>query len=371
LSRGGSLVTLEPGGQLELSGTPHLSARGALNETAAHMTEIHQVGEELGIRWLMMGRNPHTPLSALPRVPKERYRMMAAYLPSRGALALDMMMATASIQVSLDFADEADMARKLRVGLGLAPVAAALSANSPFAAGRPAGGVSARTLIWRATDPDRCGLPPGVFGQGYGYEDYTRWALDVPMFFIYREGRQVNTQAMTFRRFLADGFQGFQATLDDWALHLTTVFPEVRLKRYLEFRMMDAAPPAMLGAFAALWRGLMYHPPTLQKALGLTQGLTETSVAQALVEAGERGLAGRLNGTPLAEWARQVAALAGEGLAALAAEHPPLHDDRALLAPLEDLARRGVSRGEELLALFHGPWKEQLDPLFQREDSWG
>src|SRR5579863_361100 len=277
LSNDGGAISLEPGGQFELSGAPLRTLHQTCDEVHEHLRQVSVVGEELGIGLLGLGFDPVSRRDEVPWMPKGRYAVMRRYMPLKGKLGLDMMLRTCTVQVNLDFADEADMVRKFRVGLALQPVAVALFANSPFVEGKPSGFVSYRGHVWTDTDPDRTGLLPFVFEQGFGYERYVDYMLDVPMYFVYRDGRYIDVAGQSFRDFLAGrlpGFPGEHPTLGDWNDHLTTAFPEVRLKRYLEMRGADGGPWRRLCALPALWTGLLYDQKSLDGAADLVADWT-------------------------------------------------------------------------------------------------
>ena len=278
----GGAISLEPGGQLELSGAPLETVHQTQEELRQHLVEVGEVGRELGIGFLGLGFSPKWTLAETPVMPKERYRIMTRYMPKRGTRGLDMMFRTATVQVNLDFGSEADMVEKLRVGLALQPVATALFANSPFTEGKPNGFQSYRAEIWRDTDPDRTGLLPFAFEDGMGFERYVDYALDVPMYFVYRDERYIDVAGASFRDFLEGklaALPGVRPTLDDWADHLTTLFPDVRLKRFLEMRGADAGSFAQLSALPALWVGLLYDKTSLDAAAALTADWTEARAA--------------------------------------------------------------------------------------------
>ena len=250
LEKDGASITLEPGGQLELSGAPLRTIFETCREFHHHLDLLRRVSEPRGIAWLSLGANPLHDVDEIPRVPKARYAVMRRFLPPRGELALHMMHLTATVQANLDYASEEDMAAKMRAAMGVSPIVSALFANSSLYLGKPSGWVSRRVHIWRHVDPDRCGMLPFVFEPDFGYERYVEWALDVPMFFVLRGGRYLPSDGMTFRRFLAEGHALGPATLQDWNLHLTTLFPEVRLKQFLEVRGADAVPSGLICALA-------------------------------------------------------------------------------------------------------------------------
>ena len=251
----GGAISLEPGGQLELSGAPLETVHETTEELRQHLVEAGEAGGELGIGFLGIGFSPKWTLAETPVMPKERYRIMKRYMPKRGKRGLDMMFRTATVQVNLEFAGEADMIAKMRAGLALQPVATALFANSPFTEGKPNGFQSYRAEIWRDTDPDRTGLLPFAFEPGMGFERYVDYALDVPMYFVYRDERYIDVAGASFRDFLEGklaALPGMRPTLEDWADHLTTLFPDVRLKRFLEMRGADAGSFAQICALPAL-----------------------------------------------------------------------------------------------------------------------
>src|SRR3990172_721973 len=273
----GGTISLEPGGQFELSGAALADLHETAAETQEHLNEVLDVGEDLGIGFLGLGFSPKWTLAETPRMPKERYAVMTRYMPRVGTRGLDMMYRTATIQVNLDFASEADMVRKLRVGLALQPIATALFACSPFAEGAPNGFKSLRSEVWRDTDPHRTGMLPFVFEDGMGFERYVDYALDVPMYFVFRAGRYIDAAGASFRDFL-DGkleqLEGERPTLDDWSDHLTTLFPEVRMKRFLEMRGADGGRWRRICAVPAFWTGLLYDQTALDAAYDLIKGWT-------------------------------------------------------------------------------------------------
>ena len=319
LQRGGGNITLEPGGQFELSGAPLKTLHQTCGEVHEHLDQVHEVAEPLGIGMLGLGFQPKWRREDIPWMPKGRYRIMRAYMPKVGGLGLDMMLRTCTIQVNLDFSSEADMVKKFRVGLALQPVATALFANSPFTEGRPNGFLSYRSHIWTDTDPDRCGILPFVFEDGMGFERYVEHALDVPMYFVYRDGRYIDAAGQSFRDFL-DGrlpaLPGEIPTLSDWVDHLTTLFPEVRLKRFLEMRGADGGPWRSLCALPALWVGLLYDQTSRSRPPGTgsaTGRLEEHEQLRADVP--RHGLRTPFRGGTVQDLARRMLALAELGLA--------------------------------------------------------
>jgi glutamate--cysteine ligase len=355
-------ISLEPGGQLEQNGRPHATLHETCAEFHEHLAHLRRVSEPLGIAWLGLGCHPFHPSKELPQVPRERYRIMRRYLPTRGELALDMMHATASVQASFDWSDETDLVDKLRTALAVTPIAAALFANSSLHEGRPSGFVSRRLWIWQHTDPDRTGLLPFAFEPGFGYARYAEWALDVPMFFIVRDGRYRPMQGRTFRRFWQEGFEGERATLADWDRHLTTLFPEVRIKRILEVRSADAVPPDLLCTVPALWKGVLYDEEARRAATALARwGPGEARALQLAVS--KRGLAAETPAGPLLPLARELAALAREGLRRQVRESAGAPDERRFLEPLEAQLELGRSPGEIVLERWQGAWGGDPDRL--------
>jgi glutamate--cysteine ligase len=365
----GGTVSLEPGGQLELSGAPLANLHETYEELRQHLSEVSEVGGEFGIGFLGLGFSPKWTLAETPVMPKERYEIMARYMPTRGTHGLDMMFRTATVQVNMDFGDEADMVAKLRAGLALQPVATALFANSPFTDGRPNGFQSYRAEMWRDTDPDRTGILPFAFEDGMGFERYVDYALDVPMYFVYRDGRYIDVAGASFRDFLAGRLAALPAmrpTLDDWTDHLTTLFPDVRLKRFLEMRGADAGSFAQIWALPALWTGLLYDREALDGALALSLDWT-LEERQALRDAVPRlGLRAPFRGGTVQDVARRMLALAEGGLKRRARLNRKGEDERTALAPLIETAEEGSSPSDRLLAAYHGPWARNIDRVFDQ-----
>ena len=363
----GGAISLEPGGQLELSGAPLENVHETYEELRHHLVEVGEIGGQLGIGFLGIGFSPKWTLSQTPMMPKERYRIMARYMPRRGRHGLDMMFRTATVQVNMDFSDERDMVAKLRVGLALQPVATALFANSPFTDGKPNGFQSYRAEVWRDTDPDRTGLPPFAFEPGMGFERYVDYALDVPMYFVYRDGRYIDVAGASFRDFL-DGklaaLPGARPTLDDWADHLTTLFPDVRLKHFLEMRGADAGGLAQVWALPALWTGLLYDKEALAGASALTSDWTEAE-RQGLRSAVPRlGLNTPFRGGTLQDIGRDMVGIALGGLQRRARLDRSGEDEGKALAPLIETLEEGRSPADRLLALYRGPWQGDIDKVF-------
>lgn len=360
-------ITLEPGGQLELSGAPVGTIHETCCEVHSHLDQVKEVAQPLGIGILGMGFHPTVSRAEAPWMPKGRYAIMRKYMSKRGSLGLDMMLRTCTVQVNLDFESEADMVRKFRVSLALQPIATALFANSPFTESRPNGFLSYRSHIWTDTDPDRCGILPFVFEPGMGFERYVDYALDVPMYFVYREGRYLDVSGQSFRDFLAGrlpGLPGERPCISDWADHLTTLFPEVRLKRFLEMRGADGGPWRSLCALPAFWVGLLYDSGALDAAWDIVKDWSAEEHAALRAEVPRRALQAEFRGKPLLVLAREVLALSEAGLKARARSGFESPDETEYLETLHEIAETGITPAEEKLRLYHGAWQEDITPLF-------
>ena len=365
LSKNGASISLEPGGQLELSGAPLATIHETCHEFSAHLELVRRVSEPLGIVWLSLGIDPIHPLAEVPRMPKARYAIMRDYLPTRGELALDMMHLTATVQANFDWLDEPDMVSKLRMAFAVTPIVAAIFANSSVAEGKQAGFVSRRLHIWRFTDPDRCGTPAFVFEPGFGYERWVEWALDIPMFFVVRDERYLPARGTTFRAFLERGFDGHRATRGDFDRHLTTLFPDVRLKRVIEVRAADAVPSGLICALPALWKGLLYDDDACAAAAALVADWTRDEREAALETVARRGLAARIGGRPLLDLARRLVDVAGEGLRRLGAAGQLDLDERGFLEPIRAQLALGKSPGEVILERWEGDWNRSVERLIE------
>lgn len=357
-------ITLEPGGQFELSGAAHRDAHQTFHETQQFYRELQLLGEELGLRFLALGHQPKHPRSELPWMPKSRYRIMREDMPKRGTLGLNMMQSTAALQVTADFATEADMVKKMRVALALQPVVTALFANAPFAEGRFSGYLSYRSFIWTDTDPARCGSLPFVFESGMGFERYTDYVLDVPMYFVFREGEYIDARGLSFRDFLTGQLSVLpdqRPTLSDWENHLTTVFPQVRLKRFLEMRGADAGPASRVAALPALWAGLLYDLVSLDAAWDRVR--TWTAEERIALERGvaRDGFHASFRGWTVQQLACWILELAREGLRRRGFLNQNGEDESCYLEPLEEAARSGRTFSEHLLHRFRVEWKEDMD----------
>jgi glutamate--cysteine ligase len=368
LTKEGCNISLEPGGQFELSGAPLETLHQTCCEVHTHLDELKKIAEPLSIGMLGMGFQPKWRRDEIPWMPKGRYKIMREYMPKKGGLGLDMMLRTCTVQVNLDFASEPDMVRKFQVSLALQPIATALFANSPFVEGRPVGYLSYRSHIWTDTDPDRSGILPFVFEPGMGFERYVDYALDVPMYFVYRDGRYLDASGQSFKDFLAGrlpALPGERPALSDWADHLTTLFPEVRLKRYLEMRGADAGSWRSLCALPALWVGLLYDDTALDAAAELVRGWTPEDHRYLRAEVPRTALGTPFRGRLVRDVAREVVAIAKAGLAARARIDWDGQNETRYLNRLEQIAADGRTPAEEKLERFHEAWGGKVDPVFK------
>ena len=368
LHRGGANISLEPGGQFELSGAPLETIHDIHEETVQHLAEAKVVGQELGLGFLGLGFTPMWTRDQVPVMPKGRYKIMRAYMPKVGTLGLDMMFRTCTVQTNLDFSSEADMVLKFRTSLALQAVVTALYANSPFVEGKPSGLLSARANVWTDTDGDRTGLLDFVFEEGFGFETYVRWALDVPMYFAKRHDRYIDLSGRSFRQFMTGEIEelpGERATMKDWSDHTTTLFPEVRLKTYLEMRGADCGPLSRLSALPALWAGLLYDDAALNAAWDLCKGWSRADRHQLRTDAARLGLKAEVAGRTVQAVAQDMLAIAREGLRRRRREREGLADETSYLAPLDEIAESGITPAERLLELYHGPWRGEVRNVFE------
>ena len=361
-------VSLEPAGQFELSGAPLENLHQTCAETGRHLQQVKAAGEKLGIGFMGLGMWPDKTRAELPIMPKGRYAIMLRHMPRVGSMGLDMMLRTCTIQVNLDYASETDMVQKFRVGLALQPLATALFANSPFTEGKPNGFLSYRSHIWSDTDPARTGMLPFVFEDGFGYERYADYMLDVPMYFVYRDGRYIDAAGLSFRDFLKGELSvlpGEKPTLDDWNDHLSTAFPEVRLKTFLEMRGADGGPWNRICALPALWVGLLYDQGALDAAWDMVKDWT-LDERQALRDAVPRlGLSAPVpGGGTLRDIAPAVLDIAHAGLKARARLSAAGEDETGFLAPLREIARTGKVPAELLLDRYHGAWQGDVSKVY-------
>ncbi|MET0295371.1 MAG: glutamate--cysteine ligase [Phenylobacterium sp.] len=366
LERGKANVSLEPGGQFELSGAPLPTMHDICEETGGHLHEIKLVSDELGLGFLGLGHAPTWRRDEIPVMPKGRYAIMRGYMPKVGGLGLDMMFRTCTVQANLDYSSEADMVAKFRTSLALQPIATALFANSPFIEGRPSGFLSSRARVWTDTDPDRTGMLHFVFQPGFCFETYARYALEVPMYFVKRD-RYIDVSGQAFGDFMKGqlpGFPGQTPSLKDWADHTSTIFPEVRLKQYLEMRGADAGPWGRLCALPALWTGVLYDPPSLAAAWDLAKGWTTEDHDAVRADVARLGLKATVGGRSVQDIARDMVAIARQGLKNRNRLSGGLVDETGYISDLEEIADSGVTPAERLLEQYHGPWAGDVGKVF-------
>ncbi len=363
-----SSISLEPGGQFELSGAPLKTVHDICDETGRHLVEVKTVADELGLGCLGLGFDPLWRRDQIPIMPKGRYDIMRAYMPKVGTLGLDMMLRTCTIQSNLDFESEADMVLKFRTALALQPIATALFANSPFTEGKPNGFLSARANVWTDTDPDRTGMIDFVFEDGFGFERYVDYALDTPMYFVKRDGRYVDASGQSFRDFLEGrlpALPGDYPTMKDWEDHLTTLFPEVRLKSYLEMRGADGGPWSRICALQGLWAGVLYDAPSLASCWDLVKGWDIEDHERLRRDVTRLGLKAEVAGRSVRDVARDMVALARMGLKNRGQFSGGMVDERGYVSELEDIADSGVTPAERLLDLYHGDWQGDVTRVYR------
>ena len=361
-------ISLEPGGQFELSGAPLKDIHDICSETGQHLMEVKQVADQLNLGFLGLGFDPMWRREDIPVMPKGRYGIMRAYMPKKGSLGLDMMLRTCTIQANLDFDSEADMVMKFRTSLALQPIATALFANSPFTEDRPNGFLSARANVWTDTDPDRTGMLDFVFPDGFGYERYADYALDTPMYFAKRGETYVDLSGQSFRKFMTEGLDalpGERATAKDWADHLTTLFPEVRLKQYLEMRGADGGPWSRICGLPALWAGVLYDAPSLAAAWDLCKDWDIADHERLRRDVTRLGLKAEVAGRSVRDIAVDLVAIAKQGLKNRARFSGGMVDERGYLSELEDIADSGLTPAERLLDLYNGEWKGDLSRVYR------
>jgi len=363
----GASVTLEPGGQLELSGALLDNVHQTCDEVYTHLKQVKTIAEPLGIAFLGMGFQPKWERKDTQWMPKGRYRIMREYMAKRGNLGVDMMARTCTVQVNLDFASEADMVRKFQVSLALQPIATALFANSPFVDGKPCGYVSYRSHVWEDTDPDRTGMLPFVFDSSMGFERYVDYMLDVPMYFVYRDGEYIDASGQSFRDFLngtLPALPGEKPVMKDWEDHLTTAFPEVRLKRYMEMRGADGGPWRKLCALPAFWAGLLYDDAVLEAAWDLVRDWSMEERLKLRADAPRLGLKAEIRNRNLQSIALEVLEMSSRGLTVRNRLSSSGENETGFLEPLFSNAHLGTTPAEKKLALYDGPWNGSVDPVF-------
>jgi len=362
---GGGAISLEPGGQFELSGAPVDNVHQTASELFAHLAQVREIAGPLGIGFLGLGMTPKWRRDEIPMMPKGRYKIMTAYMPKVGTLGLDMMYRTCTVQTNHDFSSEQDMVMKMRVALALQPVATALFANSPFTEGKPNGFVSFRSEIWRDTDNARAGMLPWVFEPGMGFERYVDYALDVPMYFIKRGDTYIDVSGKSFRDHLAGKLlPGERATISDWANHVSTIFPEVRLKRYIEMRGSDGGPWRRLPSLPAFWVGLIYDDDNLAACWDIVKDWTAAERQKLRDDVPRLGFKATIRGRSLLDLAKETLALSERGLIARKRLDRNGRDETRYLRPLFEIVERGITPAEELLEKFHGVWNGSVEPIF-------
>ncbi|MEL6960150.1 MAG: glutamate--cysteine ligase [Pseudomonadota bacterium] len=369
LEKDGANVSLEPGGALELSGAAVETIHQTCDEVNSHLAEVKTISDEIGVGFIGLGAAPEWSHDEMPLMPKGRYKLMDAYMDTVGTSGKMMMRRTCTVQVNLDFSSEADMVQKMRVAVALQPVATALFANSPFFEGKPNGHKSWRSRIWRHMDDARTGMIPFVFEDGFGFERWVEYALDVPMYFVYRDGEYVNALGMSFRDFLKGelpALPGETPTLSDWADHLTTAFPEARLKRFIEMRGADGGPWRRLCALPAFWVGLTYDQEALDAAYDLCKGWDEETREAWRVEASVHGLQAKVNGQSMHDIAREAVAIAETGLRnrAMPGAGGLVADETHFLNALKESIESGKTPADELLESFQGEWNGDLSRIY-------
>ncbi len=367
LTKAGASVSLEPGGQIELSGAPLKTIHQTCDEVHAHLDEMQKVTEPMGVGLIGLGMSPNWRREDVHWMPKGRYKIMREYMPKHGSLGLDMMTRTCTVQVNLDFSSEADMVKKFRVALALQPIATALFAKSPFTEGKPNGYLSYRSHIWTDTDPDRTGMLPFVFDGDMGFERWVDYVLDVPMYFVYRDGKYIDASGQSFRDFMAGNLPalpGELPTLADWDDHMTTIFPEVRLKTFLEMRGADGGRWQSLCALPGYWVGLLYNQTALDAAWDLVRDWTVEDQVALRRDVPKSGLNTPIRDATIQDAALETLEIARAGLKARHVLDRVGVDETGYLNRLWEIAKSGVSPAEELLAAYHGRWQGSIDPIF-------
>ena len=368
LSMGGCAITLEPGGQFELSGAPLENIHQTCDEVHTHLAQVKEVGDELGTGMLGLGFDPSWRRDQVSWMPKGRYAIMNRQMQRVGNRGLDMMLRTCTVQTNLDFSDEADMVEKYRISLALQPVATALFANSPFKEGKPSGFLSLRSNVWTDTDPSRCGMLPFVFEEGYGFERHVDYILDVPMYFVYRDGIYHDVAGKSFRDFMAgklEGFEGEIPHMGDWTDHMTTNFPEVRLKKYLEMRGTDGGPWRSLCALPAYWVGLLYDSDSQNAAWEMVKDWTIEEQARMRDDVPAQGLKTPFRGGTVQDLAKRSLEIASAGLKRRARKDAAGNDESGFLDILRGIAESGRTPAEDLLDAYENRWGGSVDPIYQ------
>ncbi len=370
LSSGSANISLEPGGQLELSGAPLGTLHETCDEVNQHLVEVQAVASRIGAKFIGLGASPDWTQEEMPMMPKGRYKLMTSYMGKVGRFGTHMMYRTCSVQVNLDYASEADMVKKLRVGLALQPVATALFANSPFFDGKPTGYKSWRSRVWQDLDADRTGMLPFVFDDGFGFEAWVDYALSVPMYFVYRDGRYIDALGQSFRDFLEGNLPalpGETPLLSDWADHLTTIFPEARIKTFIEMRGADGGPWRRLCALPAYWVGLLYDDDALDAAWDLVKGMDAEARECLRRAAAKDGLDAACDNFKVRELAVKSLEYASAGLRRRKRQgaNGLIPDESHFLDPLQEIVETGVTASDELLKKYLGEWRGDMGPIYE------
>jgi glutamate--cysteine ligase len=363
-----SSITLEPAGQVELSGAPLENIHQTCSEVSEHLKQVKSVAKDLGIGFIGLGYQPKWPREQAPWMPKSRYKIMRDYMPKVGTMGLDMMQSTCTVQVNLDFDSEATMVKMFRISLALQPIATALWANSPFKDGKLSGFLSYRSHIWTDTDPDRCGTLPFVFEEGFGFERYVDYMLDVPMYFVYREGEYIDASGQSFRDFLTGtlpALPGEKPTMKDWENHLTVAFPEVRLKKFLEMRGADGGPWNRLCALPAFWVGLLYDDQSREASWDLIKDWAPEEHQTLRDEVPRQGLSTPFRNVTVGDIALDALEISHEGLSRRGVKDSVGLDETHFLNPLFQIAASGFTPAEELICAYERRWHKNVDQVFK------
>ncbi len=367
-AKGGGAISLEPGGQFELSGAPVETIHQTCRESNQHLKQVKEISQEMGIGFLGLGASPVWTFEETPMMPKSRYNIMKNYMPKVGSQGHDMMFRTTTIQVNLDFSDERDMVRKMQVSLKLQSMASALFANSPFTHGKPNGMLSWRSDIWRDVDNQRGGYHPFMLEEDFSFAKYANWGLDIPMYFIIRDGKYIDCTHITFRQFMDGALKGEiddpVANIGDWGNHMSTLFPDVRLKRFLEMRGADGGPWQDICALPAFWVGLLYSEDALTAAEELVKDWTPDMVGNLRDSVPEKALRAEINGRQLIEYAKEALEISRQGLVERAQPNFENFDESIFLIPLQDTVALGKTPAERMLDKYHNEWNEDISKVF-------
>lgn len=369
LEKNGANISLEPGGQLELSGAPLTTIHETCDEVNEHLSQVRDLADKIGAKFIGIGAAPFWYHDDMPEMPKGRYRLMSEYMRQVGKFGLNMMYRSCTVQVNLDFDSESDMVKKLRVGLALQPIATALFANSPYFEGQDTGILSVRGRFWQDLDSQRTGLLPFVFEDGFGFEAWVDYVLDVPMYFVYRNGKYLDVRGQSFRDFLEGklpSLMGEKPLISDWGDHLTTIFPEARAKKFIEMRGADAGPWRNLCALPAFWTGILYHKPSLDAAWDLVHKWDAETREGLRIQACQMGLKGQLNDVCIGDYAVKILNLAEVGLKARAKQSScgMIQDERHFLNTLHEIVESGITPAEEMRNRVQNEWKGDLRQIF-------